>query len=233
MKLGSINNEIISIWQKGIDNNSIDSDLAPVQYYNFNGNGLLFIGVNPSFSLKGLRQLVQGTKYEKWSDDKVKSIFLFKNFQDFKSDMKYLENRALEKYSYFSKFDHISSEVNESWDHIDLFFERITSQSKLAKKYLDKKYALKDFAQKQFDLSLSLIEKIKPKLIIVVNALASHIIKQQFFPDFIELNEHGFNYFQDKYPIIFSGMLTGQRALDNHSLDRLVWHVKYILDKTK
>jgi hypothetical protein len=34
-------------------------------------------------------------------------------------------------------------------------------------------------------------------------------------------------------PIFFTSMLTGQRALDNGSYERLIWHMKFVLEKLK
>ena len=33
-------------------------------------------------------------------------------------------------------------------------------------------------------------------------------------------------------PIFFTSMLTGQRALDLGSYERLIWQIKYVLEKT-
>ena len=41
--------------------------------------------------------------------------------------------------------------------------------------------------------------------------------------DILEINNK-------KIPILFSSMLTGQRALDTHSLRRLKWHIKTIFE---
>jgi len=32
-------------------------------------------------------------------------------------------------------------------------------------------------------------------------------------------------------PIFFTSMLTGQRALDNGSFERLIWHINFVLGK--
>ena len=45
-------------------------------------------------------------------------------------------------------------------------------------------------------------------------------------------NGHYFtNIGREKIPTFLSGMLTGQRALDNYSLERLGWHIKQVIDK--
>ena len=33
-----------------------------------------------------------------------------------------------------------------------------------------------------------------------------------------------------RVPVIYSGMLSGAHAIDNGSFDRLIWHIKYVLN---
>jgi hypothetical protein len=35
----------------------------------------------------------------------------------------------------------------------------------------------------------------------------------------------------ENVPVFFTSMLSGQRALDNGSYQRLIWHIKYVLNK--
>lgn len=33
-----------------------------------------------------------------------------------------------------------------------------------------------------------------------------------------------------RIPVFYSGMLSGAHAVDNGSFDRLIWHIKYVLN---
>jgi hypothetical protein len=97
----------------------------------------------------------------------------------------------------------------------------------------------KDFLSQQIQIAKELIIHIKPKIIVVANTLARDLM----------LKEHdlGVNFFDFKFnevlgtyqisntelkdtPIFFTSMLTGQRALDNGSFERLKWHIKNVLN---
>jgi len=64
-----------------------------------------------------------------------------------------------------------------------------------------------------------------PEVIVVANAKASKIFKQEYKMDDKMNKSTGF-YFKGEIPIFFSGMLSGRRALDIHSRERLIWHIK-------
>ena len=90
------------------------------------------------------------------------------------------------------------------------------------------------------DASLSWSQKTicecDPKMIVVINAYASRIVFDYSLLGFI----HGKRWNEDlgvdfiniggkMVPLMFSGMLSGQRALDNQSEFRLRWHIRHIL----
>ena len=35
---------------------------------------------------------------------------------------------------------------------------------------------------------------------------------------------------EKRVPVFYSGMLSGAHAIDNGSYDRLIWHIKYVLN---
>ena len=75
---------------------------------------------------------------------------------------------------------------------------------------------------------------ISPRVIVVFNALASKIIQEKQNIGKNNWNdEKGYDEIVikgNKVPIFFSGMLTGQRALDDGSYKRLEWHIRRSLN---
>jgi hypothetical protein len=98
------------------------------------------------------------------------------------------------------------------------------------------KKELKDFAYKQLEITVDIMKSIDPKIIVVINAFARDIIKDHIRS--IQLKKYDEVYGIDTliiagkpYTTFFSGMLSGQRALDKGSFERLKWHIKYVVDK--
>ncbi len=127
-----------------------------------------------------------------------------------------------------------------SWTHIDLlvFLER--NQAYIHKTLFKVDYGLA-FILAQLDIAKKRLEYLHPKIILVSNTMArellgknKHTVKGEDLAvwmgfDFdaelgtfrIVNNEH-----LEGTPVFFSSMLSGQRALDNVSKERLVWHMK-------
>lgn len=119
------------------------------------------------------------------------------------------------------------------WEHIDLFRTISKTQKDLNNK-LDIKPSGKnigDFGEEQFKIFEDpLLKGLKPKIIVVQNALARKIIKHKLeIDDDNWRRKKGFHVIQinkREVPIFFSGMLSGQRALDIGSRKRLIWHLE-------
>lgn len=168
---------------------------------------ILFIGINPSFSEK---------------KTKVQESFFYSNHQQ------------EEVHQYFRKFQDIAEKTKIEWSHLDLLYIRQTDQ-KIVKSIFNNNIG-NEFLQKQLVISKSIIEKSKPKIIVVSNAYARDLFIGQClintrFDESIGTHKIVNNFDLEGTPVFFTSMLTGQRALDNGSYDRLVWHINYILDK--
>lgn len=223
--------KILKIWRDYSDLN-IFSDgyeyrkhpLLPKEVFK---NRLLFVGINPSFSKGSI------------IPENEKGIHFYPNqFKDSCADI-----------PYFEKMKDVANYCQCDWTHLDLLFIRETKQKIIEKLSHDKKGI--DFINAQLEISFEIIEKSEPKLIIVSNAFASELFGKK------KANKHGSikgpiwrgfelqfesNSFNDEIgtyeiplddkevPVIFSGMLSGQRALDIGSLERLKWQAKRILD---
>lgn len=227
-------NDVLAIWKK-FENHQIFSNPEfeyrkyPLMPKTVTKDSLMFIGMNPSFR-KGpvIPEKEKGIGFYQTSKDN--------NFKDI---------------SYFEKMKEIAEYCETEWTHLDLFFIRETKQELI--KGLS--YSDVEFLNLQLEISFEIIERANPKLIIVSNALASEFFGKmkhkhtgfdkiwKGFDLTFEGEKSTFNSKIGTYeiplnnkmvPIIFSGMLSGQRALDIGSLERLKWQSKMILEtKTK
>jgi len=240
----------------------------PILYPEFKTKGLLFIGLNPSAKFDALAELELGEVLEK-KNKKEKKEMIDKRATEIEGKLNRaqnnlkknwiieLERKAIDGYDYYQKFRDIADELKTDFQHIDLFFFRDTSQEDAKKtigyKELEKecdvmgtgkkKVAVNKFAVVQLEVAKAMIEEINPRVIVVVNALASDIINccvnckdkegkkenKLFEVDTGSFDVCGYDFLKlgkKSYPIIFSSMLSGQRALDRHSLRRLKWIIK-------
>jgi hypothetical protein len=123
-----------------------------------------------------------------------------------------------------------------NWAAIDLFLDRATD-STLIKNGACTGMKLTDNAKKQLLHAKQFVEIASPRLIIVANAYASHLLRD-------ELRGCSYNPLRSlspkigkggayrltisertNIPVFFSGMLTGRRSLDIFSRERLFWSV--------
>jgi hypothetical protein len=144
----------------------------------------------------------------------------------------FYNNEHSEVHPYFKKFIDISNKVKLNWSHIDLLFIRETSQNVV--KDMGSEHLGHRFFEEQLKISIAIIEKTQPKIIVVNNTYARDLLKRKFDFEFDE--EIGTHRIKSQNslnncPVFFTGMLTGQRALDLGSYERLIWQIKYVLKK--
>lgn len=227
-----INKKILNIWEKHPKYRGINS---PLLYPKFKNNCILFIGCNPAMHKKRdetarIEAKLNDLKYliynELKKDKKNKIDSIIKH-----------ENAAKINNPYFKKFKAISKEINLDWQDIDLFYYRITSQNDLQKVIGFKEDKIgniyfNEFGEDQLKLLLYILSAINPKVIVVANSFVSKIINNRFEEMMVKpsnFEKEGFDRIlinNKKIPIFFTSMLTGQRAFDNHSYKRLIWHIK-------
>ena len=114
------------------------------------------------------------------------------------------------------------------FEHIDLFFYRETNQNNFKSKIFYPDKNLNHFGRQQIKISFAAIKSINPRVIIINNALSSDIFKKVFDKQLFFNKARGWHEIKingEKVPIFFSSMLGGQRPLDNHSWERLKWHI--------
>lgn len=222
-----INSKIVTLWDKYFE--GMEDVYAPLFYDNLKTGSLLFIGVNPSFSVSGYKSVMKDTEYADLDPEK---FFTWRNIS---STLKYVddcvtvERYAKEKYKqYFKRMNDIANAVGLPWHDIDTFLYKETSQKDFIKRIYDKS-KLNSFAKDQLEIFKEVLEDSKPKVIVVANAFASGIIQEEFKDQLSFDEERGYHLLklsEVKTPIFFSSMLTGQRALDVGSYERLLWHIK-------
>ena len=239
-----INKDVLELWEEYHEKDGFQerTELVPLLYPPIRKECLLFIGINPAYNERYMNN--QGVN------------FSFSNYleadeeerENLRNEIIVAEGSAREPggYGYFGIFPTITEAATQGWrwEHIDLFFERKSSQRFVRDDYIilretennifDQQYVVEfrnddDFAKRQLELSLSLIEKVRPKIIVVANALASKIIiaKGNICTD--SFDEYGYDKIKinkKKIPIFFSGMLSGQHTVDNGSRRRLAWQIK-------
>ena len=181
------------------------------------------------------------------ADKKNKSIDNYCKFRDNdiqKNDLIYLDSSASDKsegVQYFSKIRELAEEIlmleKSNWRHLDIFYYRETKQNKI-KNLIDYN---DDFFSRQMDITKRLILMLEPSMILVSNAFAGENFRKMFaddsanffvkYPINLSQGTHLIQVGKKKnVPLFFSGMLSGQRALDLGSYERLKWHMKAVAD---
>jgi hypothetical protein len=245
--LSNINRRIIELWDKESKNSKFSEYLTRVPQFFLPPLDLLykesflFVGINPSFSEKGFinisKNMGQADKYF-WLKDgkKVKGFYSWqkdKITNDYLKQLDEIDRLFVEHHFYFTKVKKIANDCKLNLLITDLFCMRETSQ-KNTKKTIFKNGRdgeLTDFAEQQVKIFLDIVRVSRPRIILVGNALASDIIIRYLKPDPKFNNDFGTYLWRigdNEIPIFFSGMLSGQRALDNHSMKRLEWQIKHL-----
>ena len=175
-------------------------------------NAVLFIGTNPSFN-KGDKP---GSKYYP------------------------LESN---EHPYFTRFRTLSEGTGLPWAHLDLLFVRETSQKAIVSFLKDARG--KAFLMRQFALSKEMLVRARPSIVMVSNTLARDLLCggdekllgaedspfEFAFDDALGTRKIVNHPTLANTPVFFTSMLTGQRALDKGSFERLIWHCKYVHNK--
>jgi hypothetical protein len=203
--------------------------LWPLQYQIMEPGKLLFVGLNPSHNQRDsqLLSIQVGQGIDPLSDEHANIIL--------RRDEESMGLHGGKLHPYFRQFTRF--DPTGKWNHIDLFAIRHTNQSEVvAALQLNEEVGLSSlFVREQIELTLSLTAELRPPAVVVVNAFGSSIVKrylQKQNSNFALDDETGFYWSTingRRVPFFFSGMLTGQRAIDNHSLERLIWHVRRAL----
>lgn len=219
-----VKKDIENVWKKYRE--YYFSKYPPVTVKRIPCNSIIFIGLNPSLSKINLENI--------------------KNNSNLKLESYELSSNKEENHRYFYKFADIAGKLHQKWGHIDLLYYRNTRQKNIENMLRKTEKPESNFITCQFKVANKLIntiiEKAKPKLFVVNNALVRRILFQDLKQkkktniwtktDFV-WNENIGTYNFKKIPFYFTSMLTGQRALDNGSLERLIWQIELFTNKEK
>lgn len=226
------NRRLREIWRAHLASNSWPEaipKLWPLQYHPMETGKLLFVGLNPSHNQRDNEllsiQVEQGS--ELLTDERARVIA--------RRDEDSMGLHGGKLHPYFRQF--LRFDPTGAWNHIDLFAVRHTNQSEAvtALRLNEDAGFSSSFVSEQIELAFSLMDALRPPAVVIVNAFGSSIVKRYLAkhnPNFALDNETGFYWSTisgRRVPFFFSGMLTGQRAIDNHSLERLIWHVRRAL----
>ncbi|MFS4491728.1 hypothetical protein [Maribacter sp. 2308TA10-17] len=197
---------------------------APNSIAEIPDDGLVFIGINPSLT---------DTVKERLVKDNITDCEFYK--------LSYDKNT---NYRYFKKFFDVSEQTELNWGHLDLLYNRETNQKKVAG--LLKTERGKDFLYKQCMITKIVLDRIidekNPRIFVVNNTLARDLLGNYHTEkpkiksthwigyDFIWNEDFG-TYVYKNNAFFFTSMLTGQRALDNGSFQRLIWHINFVKNK--
>ncbi len=213
-----INDEIINVWR---DYPHERGGRIPLLFPPSEHGCVLFISFNPSFPAT----LNERNWEHSYDIDAIETINVDRVIQQEIDTQNFLP--------YFTPLKDIARKLNLPWSHLDTFMLRETSQKNARIKVCDDAYQLTLFGQSQFNLFIKALQISTPKVIVVINALASRIIKTQLYLSYDPRD--GCYYSSDeniKAPFFLGGTLSGQRALDIFNRERLVWHIQQKLRST-
>ncbi|MBV9349792.1 MAG: hypothetical protein JO026_03505 [Patescibacteria group bacterium] len=223
----SLNQKILAVWKKHFGTRK--DVLAPIFYDNFKQGGILFIGMNPSFNPQGMRKIIRGTQFEKISPDIFYAWHTAATSPDQVDALIRLGRLVHVEYAFFKRMHEIAKECKTHFQHIDLFVYRQTKQNEFLRLVRDKKRVLNELGQDQLTIFLEALKEICPAVIVVSNAGSCGIIRDYFKSKLTWDEKRGFHWLSldgERMPIFFSSMLSGQRALDTGSYERLKWQIR-------
>ena len=211
--------------------------LLPIMNYVV-GTDLLFVGMNPSFSLPTVEKIMKVAvptctdvnTFFKWNPDLPGDLL-----ERRVAELVCFEMTARDVYkTYYGQFKVFAERVgadSNAFAHIDMFLMRHTSQKEVltGKGYGATFGKLIPFAQEQFELFRFTLKSMSPKVVVMTNAGASGLALEGLG---LTSSDDGRSYRWaelPEVPIFLSGMISGQRALDTYSKTRLVLDVRAAL----
>jgi len=215
-------------------------------------NKVLFLGINPSFD-----EINKKDKNKFKADDEELEGHHELGYNELYFDDEISYNKPNKGYqSYFKEFEEICKGLKGNtnnevlWTHYDMLPFREVSQKKITKYFNKENDIIYKMLIDFIELSREIIVHSEPKIIVVSNAYVRNLfgynnevndIEKSHIPTIFKSRfskEFGTHVIHDEQsgklngkPIFFTSMLSGQRALDVGSRDRLQWHINYCLNK--
>ncbi len=242
------NKKIWDIW-KNFEDITKPLNRAPLIYPELTSGGFLCIGMNPSFSKGDNLIETQAYSFEGLSRDEFYSLEIAEKYGvEWAKEELSQQSESFKNHAYFKNFRLIKSQILDpkgiKFQHVDLFPFRETSQNEMLCYVQHKKTSPKnhpnfnEIGLALFDAFIEMLEFISPDYIMVNNAEVSHMLLSHFGLDYEkDLDQvrgcYYFNIVGESVPVFCSGMLSGQRALDIYSRERLFWHLTSFIETDK
>jgi len=219
-----INDEICKIYDNAIEKNLFEKEqlltpwFYPSNIFNINAK-ILFVWMNPAWWKED---------FYKWDEKNISKI---EKIESIKKTINYKESEKPYKYykEYIKNFPDL-----ENWNQVDLFQYRCTNQKELES--IIKSSIYKDFINSQYNIFVKLIKLINPKIIVITSARASHYLKEKWSISHIWENWFWLTpkkIIGKEIPVLFTSMLSWQRALDIWTREQLIWKINDILSNIK
>ena len=215
------NEQALAIWKRHSSNNK----LVPLFLPNIENNvDLLLVGMNPSHRVNWITKKIKNNP-QLFGKETCESLMTWTgDLEERKINMIIaLEQIAREEDNqYYKQLNNFAKSCGvQSWAHTDTFLIRNTSQKEMLHNVFDGK-ELNQFGLEQINLLKQMIDRVKPKKIVVLNASASNIFNQ-----YIAKSKTNFAMLKlNSTKVYFAGMLSGQRCMDRYSQLRLIESLK-------
>jgi len=214
------NNSIRDLWKTefknaiNASNNSKVKLTQPCFHVTQDDSPVWFFGMNPSLP-KSPKEIISQTPD------------LTDNLID---KLKEEQENMHDEYQYFRKAKDFFKDdvaIDELFNPIfhDLYPIRKTEQNEFVQFIKDKDN--KDFCERLNKATKELVDGIMPDIIVVANSKASEFMQKIFFEGFDnKLTKLTYELHGKKTDMIFSSMISGQRALDTYSRSRLAREIR-------
>lgn len=137
------------------------------------------------------------------------------------------------QHSYFVKPKKLNEDIGIGrFSHVDMFSVRTRHQYVVQAIVNDPDS--QEFVEEQLGLFRKIVNGASPRAIVVINALASNLIRTGRALGTLDYDDvlgvAMYKIGDKRVPVFYSGMLSGAHTVDNGSFDRLIWHIKYVLN---
>lgn len=213
-----LNDQIDAIWEGlSVGNPNL---LLPLYLESLEEKDLLFVGMNPSFSKGAMEKWFKKNGWNVHPEE----YYLWSNKHAFCAEREALTRaHSRASYPFFRQHHNLISHLDSpSWCHLDLFPYRETQQT-ILKELCAANPAFSDACLTVFDKAL---REISPKMIVIWNKGAADIFFERYEREFNrDVGTYHVNIADRRIPVFASSMVTGRRALDTYSRERLFWHI--------
>jgi len=220
------NEQALAIWKRHSSNNKLVPLLLP---HIENNVDLLLVGMNPSHRVNWITKKIKNNP-QIFGNETCESLMTWTGDID-ESKIKMiiaLEQIARdEDNQYYKQLNNFAKSCGaQNWAHTDTFLIRNTNQKQMLHDVFNEK-DLNQFGLEQIDLFKQMIDRVKPKKLVVLNASASNIFNQYIANSKTNLAMLKMGSTE----VYFAGMLSGQRCMDRYSQLRLIESLKNTSNK--